>query len=77
MGREKNRFEFAFGVQSMLVWLNCLEKLIHTCDFNLKALTTTGAFCFFNDGQSAQNTFQYLAPSPASTADIETLFLPK
>ena len=42
-----------------------------------KAPATTGAFYYFNHPQAAQNTLQYLAPSPTTTTDIEPLFTPQ
>ena len=44
---------------------------------SFKAPATTGVFYFFNYPQAAQSDTQYLAPSTASTASFELLFLPE
>jgi hypothetical protein len=56
-----------------------IKLLIRPSFINLphQAPVTKGAFYHFNHPQSAQSAIQYLAPSPASTADIEPLCLPK
>ena len=41
-----------------------------------KAPHTTGAFYFFNHSQTTKKHFQYLAPSPTSTAKLQPLFTP-
>ena len=40
-------------------------------EVNRQAPAITGAFYFFNHSKQALNGFRYLAPSPASTANLE------
>jgi hypothetical protein len=54
-----------------LISLARISRLFH------RTPATTGVFIYLNIPRSLKNSIQYLAPSPTSTADVETLSLLK